>query len=250
MLRKKEQKNENEPMRLAKYMSNAGLASRRRSEELIAEGHVTVNGETVTTPVCLVTAGVDKVCFDGQELTLDAAAYILLNKPAGYTCTSEDTHAKRLVYELLPDNLRKLRYVGRLDRDTEGLLLFTNDGELIQALTHPSNQVEKLYVADCVGKLSKEASKAMLEGVEDEGDMLRAKSVRIRRREGEHILLELTLTEGKKREVRRLCAACGLKVERLARVALGTLKLGELPSGEWRKLTDDEVASLKALANN
>ncbi|MBQ7179220.1 MAG: hypothetical protein IJS08_17520, partial [Victivallales bacterium] len=118
------------------------------------------------------------------------------------------------------------------------------------ALTHPSNQVEKLYVADCIGRLSKEASKAMLEGVEDEGDMLRAKSVRIRRREGEHILLELTLTEGKKREVRRLCAACGLKVERLARVALGTIRLGELPSGEWRKLSDDEVASLKALANN
>lgn len=249
MFKRREKHNKaKEPMRLAKYMANAGLASRRNCEELIAEGHVTVNGETVTTPVCLVTAGVDKVCFDGQELTLDDAAYILLNKPAGYTCTTDDPHAKRLVYDLLPDNMRKLRYVGRLDRDTEGLLLFTNDGELIQSLTHPSNQVEKLYVADCLGRFSKEDSKAMLEGVEDEGDMLCAKSVRIRRREGEHLLLELTLTEGKKREVRRLCAACGLKVLRLARVALGTLKLGELPSGEWRKLTDDEVASLKALA--
>ena len=234
-------------MRLAKYMSNAGIASRRRSEELIAEGHVTVNGETVTTPVCIVTPGVDNVCFDGQPIALNTAAYILLNKPVGYTCTSEDAHAKRLVYDLLPDKLRNLRYVGRLDRDTEGLLLFTNDGELIQKLTHPSNQVEKIYVADCIGKLARQNSKAMLEGIEDDGELLKAKSLRIRRQEGEHILLELTLTEGKKREVRRLCAACGLKVVRLARIALGTLKLGELPSGEWRSLTDDEVTSLKAL---
>ena len=234
-------------MRLAKYMSNAGIASRRRSEELIAEGHVTVNGETVTTPVCIVTPGVDNVCFDGQPIALNTAAYILLNKPVGYTCSSEDAHAKRLVYDLLPDKLRNLRYVGRLDRDTEGLLLFTNDGELIQKLTHPSNQVEKIYVADCIGKLARQNSKAMLEGIEDDGELLKAKSLRIRRQEGEHILLELTLAEGKKREVRRLCAACGLKVVRLARIALGTLKLGELPSGEWRSLTDDEVTSLKAL---
>ena len=248
MLSKKKNHVGKEPMRLAKFMSNAGIASRRCCEEIIAEGRVTVNGETVATPVCIVTPGTDKVCVDRQEIFLNQATYILLNKPVGYTCTAKDPHAKRLVYELLPDNLRKLHYVGRLDRDTEGLLLFTNDGELIQGLTHPSQEVEKLYVADCLGELSKQASKSMLEGIEDEGELLRAKSVRIRRREEGHILLDMTLTEGKKREVRRLCAACGLKVLRLARVAMGSLKLGELPSGEWRSLNDDEIASLKELA--
>lgn len=234
-------------MRLAKYLSNAGVASRRRCEELIAEGRVSVNGETVTTPVCLVHPGKDEVRFEGRVVSRDELCYIVFNKPAGFTCSAQDPHARRLIYELLPESMRTLRYVGRLDRDTEGLLILTNDGELLQGLTHPSHEVEKHYVADCEGKLSENARKAMLSGVEDEGETLRARSVRVRRSQGDRSLLEIVLTEGRKREVRRLCAASGLKVRRLARISIGTLQLGDLPSGEWRKMTSEELDSLRRL---
>ena len=235
-------------MRLAKYLSNAGIASRRSCEELIAEGSVSVNGETVTTPVCLVRPGKDEVCYQGQPVAWEARVYIVFNKPAGFDCSASDPHATRLIYDLLPDNMRNLHYVGRLDKNTEGLLILTNDGELIQGLTHPSQQVEKRYVADCEGRLTDEARRSMLEGIEDEGELLSAKSVRIRRSYNEGVLLEMVLTEGKKREVRRLCRVCGLHVKRLARVSIGTLQLGELKPSEWRSMTDEELASLRALA--
>lgn len=239
--------NDPRAMRLAKYMSNAGIAARRRCEELIGEGRVTVNGQTVTTPVCMVVPGEDLVCYEGRELSLGKGQYLVFNKPSGFTCSAYDPHARRLIYDLLPESMRHLFYVGRLDRDTEGLLILTNDGDLSQSLTHPSKEVEKRYVADCEGAFSDEARNAMLSGIKDEGETLRARRVRVLRREPEHIMLELVLTEGKKREVRRLCGAVGLTVLRLARVAIGNLELGDLPSGEWRPMTAEELAGLRSL---
>ncbi len=240
--------NENDTMRLAKYLANAGIASRRRCEELIAEGRVTVNGETVSTPVCLVTPGKDAVAYEGKPIVLGTKEYYLFNKPVGYTCTSSDPHARRIIYDLLPENLRNLFYVGRLDRDTEGLLILTNDGELAQSLSHPSHGIEKRYVADVTGKFSNEIAKKMTDGITDEGEFLKARRVKLLRMDEGHCILEVVLTEGRKREVRRLCAAMGLEVNRLARVSLGNLQLGNLPSGDVRKITDKELADLKKLA--
>ncbi|MBQ6470916.1 MAG: rRNA pseudouridine synthase [Victivallales bacterium] len=235
-------------MRLAKYLSNAGIASRRRSEELITEGRITVNGLAVLTPVCIVVPGRDRICYEGREITQGQRQYVLLNKPVGYTCSASDPHADRLIYDLLPESMKHLYYVGRLDRDTEGLLILTNDGDLAQALTHPSREVPKKYIADCDGRLSASAIDAMLDGIEDEGELLRARSVRPLREYDDGLLLEVILTEGRKREVRRLCRAVGLRVRRLARTELANVKLGELASGDWRALTPEELDGLRSLA--
>ena len=232
-------------MRLAKFLSNAGIASRRRSEELIAEGRVAVNGTVVLTPACVVVPGEDTVVCDGRAVTLAKPQYVLLNKPVGYTCSAQDEHAERLIYELLPESMAHLYYVGRLDRDTEGLLLMTNDGDLAQALTHPSREVPKVYVADVAGRFGDREAEMILRGLMDEGEYLHAKAVRIRRDFGDHRLLEVVLTEGKKREVRRLCRAVGLRVLRLARVEMAGIRLGNLPSGQWRDLTEQELQHLR-----
>ncbi len=236
-------------VRLAKYLSAAGISSRRKCEQLIAEGRVSVNGRAVLTPVCVVVPGVDEVTYEDKPVSLPEHRYFLLNKPVGYTCTREDAHAEKLVYELLPPEMGSLYYVGRLDRDTEGLLLLTNDGELVQALTHPSREIPKTYVADVTGWFSEDAAQAMVEGLEDGGEFLVARSIRILREYSERrLLLEVVLTEGKKREVRRLCRAVGLRVNRLARVALANLRLGSLPTGQWRALTPEELSALRSTA--
>ena len=234
-------------MRLAKYLANAGIAARRKCEELIAEGRVTVDGAVVRTPVCNVVPGKNVVCFEGREVVLSQFLYYALNKPCGYTCTVSDPHAEHVIYELLPENLQHLNYVGRLDRDTEGLLILTNDGELVQGITHPSHEVEKRYIADCRGYLSNDAGMAMVDGLYDDGEFLQAKHVRELRSSENGTMLEVILTEGRKREVRRLCQAVGLRVMRLARVAVGNIALGRLPSGEFRPLTAEELKGLRRL---
>ena len=174
---------EKKAMRLAKYLANAGIASRRRCEELIAEGRITVNGAAVTTPVCLVTPGVDTVCHEGAPVTLGAKEYYIFNKPRGYTCTSSDPHAKRIIYDLLPPDMKRLFYIGRLDRDTEGLLLLTNDGELAELLAHPSHGIQKRYVADCTGSYSEDTARRMTDGLNDAGEFIKARQVQLLRRD-------------------------------------------------------------------
>ena len=234
-------------MRLAKYLAKAGIAARRKCEELITEGRVTVDGEAVCTPVCNVVPGKNVVCFEGREVTIPEFSYYVLNKPCGYTCTAYDPHAEQTIYDLLPESMKHLNYVGRLDRDTEGLLILTNDGELLEGITHPSHEVEKRYIADCRGYLSDEAGRAMVNGLYDDSDFLKARHVSVLRESDDGVMLEVVLTEGHKREVRRLCRAVGLHVMRLARVAEGNITLGKLPSGEFRPLTEEELAGLKRL---
>lgn len=235
-------------MRLARFMASAGIGSRRRCEEYIAEGRVTVNGEPEQRLSRVVDPSVDEVRFEGRVLRSSEHDYIMLNKPVGYVCTARDEHAPRTVFELLPETLGRLFYVGRLDRDSEGLLLFTNDGELSHCLTHPSRQVEKTYVVDAEGAMTSATERRFLEGVEDDGETLRARRVRVLRSRPGQVLLEVVLCEGRKREVRRMCAACGLHVVRLARVSFGGVELGRLPTGGWRRLTPAEVASLREAA--
>lgn len=232
-------------MRLARFMASAGLDSRRNCERFIEEGRVTVNGQPVLTPAFNVNPDTDCVKYEGRELKLVNHVYVMLNKPVGFTCTAADDHAQRVVFELLPDDLGRLFYIGRLDKDSEGLLLFTNDGELAQSLTHPSFQVEKTYVVDCDGVLNDAKIRFLLEGFDDDGDFLKAKSIRKLREKPGKVMAEFVLTEGRKREVRRMCARIGLAVVRLARTSFAGVKLDRLPTGEWRRLTPEEIQLLK-----
>ena len=225
--------------RLQKVLARAGLASRRVCEDLIAEGRVTVNGEVAdlgrrvdpTTDVIEVDGGLVPVA--------PGLVYYLLNKPAGVVTTAADTHGRPTVVGLVPSEPRVFP-VGRLDADTEGLLLLTNDGELTHRLTHPSFGVEKEYLASVEGDPSPATLRRLREGVElDDGRTAPAKAVRVS--EG---LIRLTIHEGRNRQVRRMCEAVGHPVVRLVRSRIGSLADRKLKPGEWRALSPDEVRAL------
>jgi 23S rRNA pseudouridine2605 synthase len=231
--------------RLQKVLAAAGVASRRASEELIAQGRVTVNGE-VAEIGRKVDPQHDVVEVDGERINVDPdRVYVLLNKPQGVVTTADDPEGRPTVLDLV--NLpQRLFPVGRLDQDTEGLLLLTNDGELAHALTHPSYEVERTYVALVPGPVRRRAVAELQGGVELEDGPARARRVRVLEEERGKALVEIVMTEGRKREVRRMFAAVGLTVERLARVAYGGVELGELRQGKWRFLTQAEVGALHA----
>ena len=227
--------------RLQKVLARAGLASRRVCEDLIAEGRVTVNGE-VADLGRRVDPGHDVIEVDGALVPIaPGLVYFLLHKPAGVVTTAADTHGRRTVVDLVPSEPRVFP-VGRLDADTEGLLLLTNDGELTHRLTHPSFGVEKEYLASVEGDPSPAALRQLREGVElEDGVTSPAKAVRVS--DG---LLRLTIHEGRNRQVRRMCEAVGHPVVRLVRTRIGPLADRKLKPGEWRALTAEEVRSLAA----
>ena len=233
-------------MRIAKFLAAAGLGSRRACEKLVLAGDVSVNGEILDSPARNVVAGQDQVRVRGKLVAPQALVYLVLNKPPGYTCSQQDEHAEHLVYELVPESFGRLFTVGRLDRDSEGLILLTNDGQFGQALSHPSRGVEKVYHVNCRGLLDEELRRQMLAGIQDQGETLRAREVRVLKQHGRSCRVEFRLGEGRKREVRRLCSFGHLGVVRLLRVAIGPLQLGDLPSGAWRQLTEREVRGLLA----
>lgn len=233
-------------MRIARYLAAAGLGSRRACEELVRSGVVSVNGEVLSSPARNVVPGQDTVCVKGRPVVPEAVVYVALNKPVGYTCSQRDEHAEHLVHELIPESLGHLFTVGRLDRDSEGLIILTNDGPFAQALSHPSHGIDKLYHVDCQGPFNPAARTRLLAGIEDEGEFLRPKDVRVVEQATRTCRLEFRLGEGRKREVRRLCRAVGLRVTRLVRRAVGPLQLGTLASGSWRHLTAAEVNRLRA----
>lgn len=235
-------------VRLAKFLAAAGIASRRRCEELIAQGRVCVNGQAVLTPAMNIDPEKDSVTFEGRKVGEEEKVYLLLHKPAGYTCSARDVHARKLVFDIVPDRFGRLFSVGRLDRDSEGLLLLTNDGDLAQALTHPSRQVPKQYRVSCEGTFTTEIRRRMLNGVFDDGEFLQPQAIKQCGHFRGHAELLLTLCEGKKREVRRICKAVGLQVSKLQRVAFGTVELGDLPTGSWRHLSSEEVEALRKIS--
>ena len=230
-------------MRLAKHLAHAGVASRRGAEALVAEGRVTVDGAVVTDPARDVT-GEEAIAVDGAAVGGAAARVVYaLNKPAGGVSTARDTHGRRTVVDLVGSGER-LYPVGRLDADTTGLILLTNDGDLAYALTHPSFEVPRTYRARVEGRPDERALRALREGVElDDG---RTAPARVRR-VGAHEL-ELTIHEGRKRQVKRMCAAVGHPVVALRRVAFGPLRLGDLEPGRARRLTAAEVERLRRAA--
>ncbi len=229
-------------MRLAKHLAHAGVASRRAAEQLIFDGRVTVAGKVVRDPARDVD-GSQPITVDGRPVggaEQERAVYIL-NKPAGVVSTSHDTHGRKTVVDLIHAD-RRLYPVGRLDADTTGLILLTDDGELAHRLTHPSFEVPKTYRAVVRNAPVREpALRKLREGIElDDGRTSPAKVRRISSGE-----LEITIHEGRKRQVRRMCEAIGHRVESLERVAFGPLRLGNLPAGGHRPLTAAEVERLR-----
>jgi 23S rRNA pseudouridine2605 synthase len=230
-------------MRLAKLLAHSGVASRRAAERLVAEGRVTVAGEVVTDPARDVDEN-SEVAVDGLVVAAEPREVHALNKPAGVVSTARDTHGRPAVVDLVRSE-RRLYPVGRLDADTTGLILLTNDGELAERLTHPRHGVEKVYrVRPEPPRLTKAALRALGEGVELEDG--RTAPARVRQvRSGE---LEIAIHEGRKRQVRRMCEAVGHRVTSLQRVAFGPLRLGDLKPGQSRLLSSSEVDRLRKAA--
>ncbi len=231
-------------MRLQKFLADAGVASRRAGDRIILEGRVAVNGQAVTELGTKVDPERDEVSLDGKPLRAKRKVYLLLNKPRGLVCSRHDERGRPTIYELLPREWAHLHSVGRLDYASEGMLLLTNDGEFSLRLTHPRYGVRKKYVAVVDGHVEHPVLELFTKGVWHQGEKLKAEKARLISSAKSQSIVELELTEGKNREVRRLFESQGLWVKRLERVQIGKLKLGELRPGRWRPLTEPEVKSL------
>jgi 23S rRNA pseudouridine2605 synthase len=244
--------------RLQKVIARSGIASRRKCEELILQGRVRVNGQVVTQLGTKVDPVQDIIEVDGRPITLEKKVYILLHKPRGYLSDTLDFRGRPSALSLVPDGER-LYPAGRLDARSEGLLLLTNDGELTHRLTHPRYEHEKEYLALVEGEPTEAIMRRMLKGVQQDSQPLRADAVERLERLGSGrqihgweeapkgmAWLRILLHEGKKRHIRRMCAALGHPVRRLIRIRIGSLKLGNLPVGKWRHLTEGEVKRLRS----
>lgn len=228
-------------MNLVKYIASSGALSRRQAEDAIRTGRVSVGGNAVFNPAHRVQED-EVVALDGNTVVPEKKfRYVLLHKPRGYVCSSADRHAEKLTVELLAGLPERLVSAGRLDKDSEGAIIFSNDGEFINILTHPRYGILKTYIVHTNSPLSRESLKRMTAGIVDSGELLKAESVD---QVGEKCY-KFILNEGKKREIRRLTAACGAPTKRLIRVNIGGVALGELPCGSFRELTPDEIVLLK-----
>lgn len=233
--------------RLQKIIAAAGLASRRQAEKWIEAGRVTVNGRLATLGDTADMAR-DEVAVDGKPLAIQGRrTYILLNKPAGYLTSLRDPQGRPLVTDLVREVDARLYPVGRLDFMTEGLLILTNDGDFAQRLAHPRHEVDKTYLVRVRGALTAAAQKRLQEGVNlEDGPTAPARVERVRQ-SGSHTWFEITIHEGRNRQVRRMCEAVGHPVSRLKRVRLAFLDLKDIPPGKFRHLTPAEVSRLKRL---
>ena len=237
-----------EGIRLQKYISRCGRASRREAEVLMLAGRVRVNGELVSELGTRIIPGRDTVQVDNDVLELTALRWIVFHKPAGVLTTRRDPHGGPTIYDVLPKECAALRYVGRLDRQSEGLLILTNEGDAAHGIQHPSRQVERVYRVVVTGKLVRSKCAALLRGVQLEDGVARVNSVNVLNKDELSTTIEVVITEGRKREVRRMMNAIGHGVLRLVRIRFGPVKLGELPVGEWRDLEESEKNSLRTLA--
>lgn len=231
-------------IRLQKYLSQCAVASRRKSEELILQGKVKVNGKAAGLGD-KIDPKHDTVTVSGKKIVLNKKHYyIMLHKPRGFITTMDDEMGRKCVAQLVSDVGARVYPVGRLDRDSEGLLLMTNDGDFANHLTHPSRHVPKTYRVTVRPSVTKEQLEAFGSGMELDGRKTAPADVHIIDSSENRVVLEVILYEGRNRQIRRMCEALGLDVARLKRTAVGSLKLGMLPQGKWRELTEDEVHKL------
>ncbi|HZG14732.1 MAG TPA: pseudouridine synthase [Candidatus Bathyarchaeia archaeon] len=231
--------------RLQKILAQAGVASRRKCEELITQGRVKVNGTVSTELGTKVDPQNDIILVDDKPIHIEKLIYLLLHKPTGVITSLHDPQGRRVVTDLLTDIQERVYPVGRLDYDTSGLLLLTNDGELANRIAHPSFEIDKVYRAWVKGIPSKESVKKLATGIRLEDGMTSPGEARIIEQEAQRTLLEITIHEGRNRQVRRMCDAIGHPVLKLERIRLGFLTLAGVKVGEYRHLTKEEVERLK-----
>lgn len=231
-------------VRLQKFLAEAGIASRRASERVIIAGRVTVNGAVASQLGAKVDPQQDRVAVDGRVVARKRKLYIAVNKPPGFVCTRGTKDERKRIGDLLPREWTELFSVGRLDYQSEGLIFLTNDGDFCLKLTHPRYGIPRKYVAWVEGRVTAEMIKNFTQGVVSAGEKLQARRARLISANNSNSIVELELTEGKNREVRRLFESQHLAVRRLQRVQIGPIKLGQLPAGKWRVLTEPEIKSL------
>lgn len=231
-------------LRLQKYLADCGVASRRKSEELIEQGKVKVNSR-VAQIGDKVNPKKDDITVSGKKIVKTKSyTYIMLHKPRGFITTMNDEMGRKCVAELVKDVGARVYPVGRLDRESEGLLLMTNDGEFANAMTHPTKHVPKTYRVTVRPSITDEQITALMTGIVIEDRMTAPAEVRVITKEEGRVVLEIVLYEGRNRQIRKMCEALGLEVARLKRTAVGSVKLGMLPQGKWRELKEDEVHKL------
>jgi 23S rRNA pseudouridine2605 synthase/16S rRNA pseudouridine516 synthase len=245
--RRPDKQGETQLYRLNRALALCGLASRRKADDYIRIGLVRVNGQVVTDFSCLVDVNRDRLEVDGEPISRLEFEYIVLHKPRRVVTTTQDDRGRTCVLDILPKNFRHLKPVGRLDADSEGLLLLTNDGDLAKLLTHPSHEVPKLYVVTVEGHISDGNLMALAKGVQLSEGRTKPCVVRKISAKSDQSVLEIELLEGRNRQIRRMCAKVGHSVTRLVRVAIGGLQLKELGPGKWRRLSNEEVSQLKDL---
>ncbi|MGI5911489.1 MAG: pseudouridine synthase [Syntrophomonadaceae bacterium] len=231
-------------MRLARYLANAGISSRRKAEALINQGRVKVNEVTVKEKGFIITPGQDMVKFDGHIVTIQDKIYILLNKPAGYISSVYDPQGRPIVLDLLKDIKQRVYPVGRLDYDTEGLLLLSNDGEFTNLMLHPRYGMTKTYQALVYGKINEEALNQLRNGIKLDDGITAPAGVRILNQYKNNTCLEIKIHEGRKRQVKRMCIAVGHPLINLKRTAIEELTIKGVPLGQYRFLNEMEVKSL------
>lgn len=235
-------------VRLQKYLAEAGVASRRKSEELIEQGLVRVNGQTASIGD-KINPKKDTVTVRGKKIVKQKShTYVMLHKPRGFITTMSDEMDRKCVAELIKDVPGRVYPVGRLDRDSEGMLLFTNDGEFANAMTHPAKHVPKTYRVTVRPTVTEEQVTALTTGIIIDDRKTAPAEVRIVTREEGRVVLEVILYEGRNRQIRKMCEEVGLEVARLKRTAIGSVKLGMLKQGDWRELTEEEVRKLMIAA--
>ena len=232
-------------MRLQKYMASCGVASRRSCETLIADGRVTVDGVVITAMGTQVEPE-QTICVDGKRIMPETEKhYILYHKPAGEMSTASDPEGRATVLDKFRDYPVRLYPIGRLDYDSEGLLLLTNDGELTERMLHPSKEVEKTYLARVTGTVTSDEVSRLIHGVMIEGRMTSHAKARVIRAEERYSDMLITIHEGRNRQVRKMVEAIGHEVMMLRRVRFGPLSLGDLKRGMWRELTNEEIEKIK-----
>ncbi len=231
-------------IRLQKYLAHAGVASRRTAEEMIKQGRVAVNNIVVENMGFTVTND-DYITVDGKPVNIEEEkVYILLNKPVGYVSTSKDQFGRPTVLDLVKDVGKRLYPVGRLDYDTSGLILLTNDGDFTYRLTHPKHEINKVYEAVISGFPEKSEIKSFESGLKIEDYQTSPAKFLVLEKQGINTLVRITIHEGKNRQVRKMCEAIGHKVLTLKRIQMGPIALGNLPQGKWRHLSDKEIKML------